>query len=174
MAKTWEKDRHGVIHFTVTSDGTTGPQWIARLMSRGMRIGDYGMGALLSPDFKSTTSITTNMVVLPGEMFFKEEDRATTKRISDAAKGQWNAAEPHAETTCLAREKFSDEDLKAMGFVYIAVFHIPIRNYGCHVPGHPNILSVSRHGYGHWLDAFCGKPDQRWDRHGGFGFAELL
>ena len=172
MAKTWKKDRHGVIRFSVTSDGTTGPQWIPRLMKMGKRISDYGMGSLLSPDFKPTRGVTTKVVVLPGEMFFKEEDRATTERIRDEARPRLGAFAPNAETACLTREMFSDEDLKDMGFVYIAVCHEPIRVYGCHVPGHPNILSVSRHGYGHWLDAFSGKPDRRWNRHGAFAFDE--
>lgn len=167
-----EVTKDGVIRFTVTSDGTTGPQWIVRLMKNGKRIGDYGMGCLLSPDFKPTTGITTKMVVLPGEMFFAEEDRASTSRIRSEAARRWKATNPNAETACLIREKFSDEELQAMGLVYIAVCHEPIKVYGCHVPGHPNILSVSRHGYGNWLDAFCGKPDRKWDRHGGFGFAE--
>lgn len=173
MQNGWKSSGGGVIRFAVTSEGTTGPQWIERLLRNGKRIGDYGMSALLSPDFMPTIGITTNMVVLPGTMFFQEENRATTMQIREAARTQWNAISPNAEVACLIRERFSDKDLEAMGLVYIAVCHEPIRVYGCHVPGHPNILNVSRHGYGHWLDAFCGKPDQRWDRHGGFGFAEI-
>jgi hypothetical protein len=164
----------GVIYFTVTSDGTTGPQWIERLEKRGNRIGDYAKSALLSPDFKSTTGITTRMAVLPGEWFFREEKRATTSEIRDKARRQWKLATPAAETACLTRCKFSDKDLEAMGLVYIVVCHEPVRVYGCQILGHPNLLGPSRHGYGHWLDAYCGKPDSIWDRHGGFAFAEQV
>ncbi|MDP3882442.1 MAG: hypothetical protein Q8Q48_00060 [Candidatus Staskawiczbacteria bacterium] len=162
----------GVVHFTVTSDGTTGPDWIRRLERSRHRLSDYAKDALLSPDFKSTNGVTTKIAVLPGKWFFKEEDRATASRIRDGARQRWKLVSPLADTACLIREKFSDRDLEAMGFAYIAVFHKPIRVYGCHVSGHPNLLASSRQGYGHWLDAFCGKPDSRWDRHGAFAFAE--
>lgn len=159
--------RDGVIYFTVTSDGTTGPQWIERLLYGGKRIDDYAMGVLLSPGFKPTTGVTTRIAVLPGAWFFKEKDRATTSRIrSDAI--QRKLVRPNAETACLIREKFSDKDLCAMGFAYIVVCHKPIKIS----TGHPNLLSVSREGYGHRLGACCGKPDSIWDRHGGFAFAE--
>jgi hypothetical protein len=164
----------GVIHFTVTSDGTTGPQWIERLRKNAKWIGDYAMSALLSPDFIPTTGVTTKMAVLPGEWFFKEEKRATTIEIREKAKRQWKLVSPAAETACLARCKFSDKDLEAMGLVYIAVCHEPVKVYGCQVLGHPNLLGVSRHGHGHWLEGYCGKPDSIWDRHGGFAFAEQM
>ena len=157
----------GVIYFTVTSDGTTGPQWIERLKKKGKRVGDYAMGVLLSSDFKPTTGVTTKIAVLPSKLFFKEKNRATTSKILNLAR-RWKLIRPHAETTCLIRDKFSDKDIEAMGFVYIVVFHEPIKVS----TGHPNMLSASREGYGHLLDAVCGKPDRKWDRHGGFAFAE--
>ena len=66
--RSWtEKD--GVIYFSVTSDGTTGEQWIARLEGKGFRLSGYTKQVLRSPDFKPTSGITTDVAVLKGSLF---------------------------------------------------------------------------------------------------------
>src|SRR3989344_3005062 len=70
------REENGVIYFSVTSDGTTGGQWIARLEKRGYRLSDYAKRMLRSPDFKPTKGVTTEIAVLKG-MLFADNDRLT-------------------------------------------------------------------------------------------------
>lgn len=37
--------------------------------------------------------------------------------------------------------------------------------------GNPNLLGANRNDDGRKLHAFCGKPDNRWNRENGFAFA---
>lgn len=66
-----EKD--GVIRFSVTSDGTTGEEWISRLENKNFRVGDYAKSVLRSKDFKPTSGITIFIAVLKGEIFSDNE-----------------------------------------------------------------------------------------------------
>jgi hypothetical protein len=60
---TWtEKDN--VIRFSVTSDGTTGEQWITRLESKGFFISVYAKGVLRSEEFKPAVSPTTYEIAI--------------------------------------------------------------------------------------------------------------
>src|SRR3989338_6914714 len=56
--RSW-REEDGVIYFSVTSDGTTGEDWITRLESKGFRVGDYAKQVRRSPDFKPTSGVTT-------------------------------------------------------------------------------------------------------------------
>lgn len=165
----WEV-RDGVIYLAYMSDGIMGPPWIERLLKAGIRLDDYSMSALLSPDFRPTPiGITTTMAILPGEWFFEENNRATTARICDEGLRRWELVRPqYSDSACYMREMLSDQDLKDMGSDYIAALSKPIPVYGCHVPGHLNVLGPSLEGFGHWLRGFCGKDDTPWDRHGAF------
>jgi hypothetical protein len=53
--QTWRRE-DGVIHFSVVSDGTTGPEWIKRLEKRGIRVGRYAKDLLRSVDFTQDRS----------------------------------------------------------------------------------------------------------------------
>src|SRR3989338_5485130 len=57
-ARSWHEE-DGVIYFSVTSDGTTGEEWIKRLESDGFRIGKHARQILRSLDFKPTNGVTT-------------------------------------------------------------------------------------------------------------------
>ena len=63
------REENGVIRFEVTSDGTSGEDWIARLESKNLRVGDYTKQLLNSPDFIPTMGITTEVAVLKGMLF---------------------------------------------------------------------------------------------------------
>ncbi len=156
--------RDGVIYFTVTSDGTTGQEWIKRLEGKGFQISKWAKDLLTSSGFKPTTGITTEIAVLPGKIFNDGGGRIT-KKIRTEAKER-NLTEPNAEVSCLIREEFSDEVIEAIGFWWIVVFHEPIDSVG-----DPYLLAVSRHGDGRWLSAGCGNPGDSWDSGGGFAFA---
>ncbi len=75
--RTWTESDN-VIRFSVTSDGTSGPEWIGRLEKKGYRISDYAKSILKSKDFKPTSGVTTEIVVLKGQLF-SDTDRITEK-----------------------------------------------------------------------------------------------
>ena len=142
------REKGGVIYFNVTSDGTTGENWITRLESKGFRVGDCPKQALRSPDFKPTSGVTTEVAVLKG-MLFEDNDK------------------PNAELACLIREKFTDKEIEAMGLIWIVAMHEPINNSD----GDPRLLDANRCGDGRGLDACGGEPGYRWFRDDGFAFA---
>ncbi len=158
------REEDGVIYFSVTSDGTTGEEWIKRLEDKGFRVGNYAKSILRSADFKPATGITTEVAVLKG-ILFEDNDRITKKIRTEAANRNFQT--PNAEIACLIREQFTDEEIKAMGLTWIVAMHEPIKDSG----GDPRLLYASRGGDGCWLDAHYGEPDYGWDRGGGFAFA---
>ncbi len=161
--KSW-REHDGVIYFTVTSDGATGAEWIARLEKGGYRVGDYAKSVLLSKDFKPTNGVTTEVGVLKGMLF--EDNQRITKNIRKNAEDR-KLETPNAEIACLIREKFTDEDIEAMGLWWIVAMHEPINDSG----GDPRLLLADRSDDGRWLNSAYGMPDFRWIRGSGFAFA---
>lgn len=155
-----EKD--GIIYFSVTSDGTTGEHWIARLESKGFRVSDYAKSVLRSKSFKPTSGIY-EIAVLKGEIF--SDNKRITKNIRKEAKNRKLSA-PKAEVACLIREKFSDKELEAMGLYWIVAMHEPIKDSG----GGSNLLSANRDDNDSWLFTYYGNPDLKWNRGSGFAF----
>src|SRR3989338_4470544 len=123
-SRSWRKE-DGIIYFSVTSDGTTGEDWIKRLGGNGFRVGNYAKQVLRSPDFKPTNGVTIEVAVLKG-ILFEDNDRITKKIRAKADKRKLQ--KPNAELACLIREKFTDEDIEAMGLWYIVAMHEPINH----------------------------------------------
>jgi len=157
-------EEKGVIYFSVTSDGTTGEDWITRLESKGFRVGDYAKQVLRSPGFTPTSGVTTEVAVLKGSLF-KDNDRIMSRIRAEANKRGFT--KPNAEVGCLIREKFTDEEIKAMGLWAIITMHEPINDS----VGDPRILGADRLDDGRWLDVGYGAPGGRWVRGHGFAFA---
>lgn len=158
------REQDGVIYFTLPpTDNTTGPEWIKRLEGKGFRIGDYAKSMLCSPDLKPTNGVIYEIAVLKG-MLFEDDDRITKKIRAEA--NRLNLNKPNAEVACLVREKFTDEELEAMGLWWVVIMHEPIKDSG----GDPDLLDVSRGGNGRWLDACCDDPGHGWSRDDGFAF----
>jgi len=158
------------VYFSVTSDGTTGEDWIKRLEGNGFRVGDYAKQVLRSPDFKPTNGVTTGVAVLKGTLF--EDNDRITKKIRAYAEAfrtpdKRKLSKPNAELACLIREKFTDKEIEAMGLWYIVAMHEPINDSG----GGPRLLHAGRDGVGRWLSACCDGPGYGWYRGGGFAFA---
>lgn len=154
-----------VIYFSVTSDGTTGEDWIKRLKDKGFLFRKYVEQVLCSPDFKPTNGVTTKVAVLKGRLF-ENKDRITRKIYVEGDKRK--LLKPNAELACLIREKFTDEEIKAMRLLDIAVVHKTINDSD----GTPYWLVAScRHGDG-WLEAYHGNHDLGYPRDMGFAFAE--
>jgi hypothetical protein len=160
--RSWREEK-GVIYFSVTSDGTTGEEWIARLESKGFLVGDYAKSVLRSKSFKPTTGITYEIAVLKGE-FFSDSDRIT-KTIRKEAKNR-KFSTPSAEVACLIREKFSDKELEAMRLYWIVAMHEPIKDSD----GDPLLLCALRNDYGSWFCTDYGGPGRKWRRSSGFAF----
>jgi len=158
------REENGVIYLEVVSDGTTGPWWIECLGGKGSQLTDDAKSVLRSSDFKPTNGVTSRIAVLKGTLF-TDSDRITSKIRAEA--GVRNMKTPNAEVTCLIREKFSDEDLEAMGLWRIVVFHEPINDSA----GNPNLLGADRSGNGRWLNASYGGAVGGWDSVTGFAFA---
>jgi hypothetical protein len=162
--RSW-REEDGVIYFSVTSDGTTGEDWIKRLEGNGFRVGDYAKQVLRSPDFKPTSGVTTEVAVLKG-MLFEDNDRITKKIRAEADKRK--LSKPNAELACLIREKFTDKEIEAMGLIWIVTMHEPINDSD----GDPRLLRAYRYDVGRWLHAYRFRPGSRWNR--GYGFAFVV
>jgi len=160
--RSW-REEDGVIRFSVVSNGLTGEEWIARLEGKWFRVGDYAKQILLSSDFKPTNGVTTEVAVLKGTLF-KDNNRITRKiRVGGDKRG---LSKPNPEVACLIREKFTDEEIKAMGLCWIVVMHEPIEDSG----GDPSLLGVHCDVGGDWLLAYYGSSASRWNRDLGFAF----
>lgn len=157
------REQDGVIYLTVTSDGTTGPEWIKRLEKKGFRLSDYAKSVLRSPDFKPTKSVTYEVAILKG-ILFEDSNRITSKIRTEAINRKLTL--PNAEIACLIRENFSDEDIEAMGLIWIVTMHEPIKDSD----GDQRLLSARRIDDGRWLHAFYDDPGNGWPREGGFAF----
>lgn len=162
----WRREEDGTIHFSVTSDGTTGVKWISCFDQRGDHVGDYAESVLCSDDFKPTRRVTTKVVVLPSS--FWSDDNRTAENICAKAK-KLKLDKPNAEVACLIREQFTDEELAAMGFrfCWLIVMHTPIKDSR----GAPRFLGVFRGDSGWLLDACYYAPLRRWNRDRAFAFA---
>lgn len=168
MTHSW-REQDGVIYFTVTSDNTTGSQWIERLESKGFRLSKWAKDILNSPDFKPTNGVTYEIAVLKG-MLWNDSDRITKRIRKDAYDGTFiggnKLSDPNPEGACLIREKFSDKELEAMGLWWIVAMHEPIKDSA----GDPHLLDADRGDDGPWLRTSYSRPDDRWFRDNGFAF----
>ncbi len=158
------EERDGVIYFTVTSNGKTGAEWMVHFEKTGKRLSDYAKQLLMSPAFKPTNGVTTQIQVLKG-MLWNDRDR-TTKNIRAMAKER-KLIDPNPEVACLIRDMFTDAEIEAMGLWWIIAMHEPIKDSD----GDPNLLYASRDGGGQWLKTAYDGPDDLWSREGGFAFA---
>ncbi|MBU4315099.1 hypothetical protein KJ673_01710, partial [Patescibacteria group bacterium] len=76
---------------------------------------------------------------------------------------------PNAEVACLIREKFSDDDIKAMGLWWIVAMHDPIEDSD----GNPDLLGANRDDDDYSLYAWDDRPDDRWRSEYGFAFQQV-
>jgi hypothetical protein len=157
------REQDGMINFSVTSDGTTGRQWVERLGDKGFGLSKWAKDVLHSSHFEPTRNVTYEVSILKG-MLFNDDDR-TTKNIRREAHVR-NLIEPNAEIACLTREIVSDVDLEAMGIWWVTVMHEPIKDSA----GHLRLLTVGRGDSGNWLRATHGRLSCGWRRARGFAF----
>lgn len=159
----WRKE-NGIIYFSVTSDGTTGKEWVKRLKQKGISVGDNAKRLLCSKRFKPTSGVTTEIALLKSAVL-KVNNRITSAIRAFAAEHKLEA--PNAEVVCLIRENLSDKEILAMGLTAIAVMHQPIKDSD----GGLSLLSMSRSINGSWLGTYYGESNVRWDNLRRFAFA---
>ncbi|MEK7664310.1 MAG: hypothetical protein AAB340_02665 [Patescibacteria group bacterium] len=153
---------NGVIRFSVTSDGTTGPEWIKWFDTNGYRL-DSDVRALLKSDkFKPTKGVTYPVCVLKGERY-EDRDRVTKTIRADAEKQKF--PEPPLELACLIRKMFTNEQVREMGLYWIIIMHEAVN-----LSGDLHLLDVSCYGDDRWLAPDYDNPDDEWDRKHGFAF----
>lgn len=155
------REEDGVIYLSVTSDGTTGPQWIKRLEKKGAQISDWARQLLNSQNFFPTSGVTTEIAILKGTLF-DDNDRITHKIRAEADRR--GLVKPNPEAACLIRQAFSDEEIESMGLRWIVTMHDPIKDS----VGAPCLLYVD--GGGQWLRAGYDNPGLGWYRGSGFAF----
>ncbi len=158
------REQDGIIYFSVTSDGTTGEEWVARLKEKGFQMDFDAESVLLSADFKPTTGITTEVAVLKGTLF-EDKDRIA-KNIRKVASDH-ELEIPNAEIACLIRKMFTDDQIEAMELVWIITMHEPIRDYY----GTARLLDANCYGSGQYFDTCHGGPNNSWNHECGFAFA---
>lgn len=108
-----ELEKNGlVVYAQVTSDGTTGDEWIRRLKCE---VSDEAKVMLRSPGFEPTKGITTKIAI------FKDLSDQTLYRIYDKAI-YYGFIKPNAEIACLIREKFANQE-KMMKLSRLIVMH---------------------------------------------------
>jgi hypothetical protein len=164
-SRAW-REQHGVIRFSVTSDGTTGPQWITRLERKGCRITRDAKSVLCASAFKPTNDVTTEIAVLKWILF--EGGDQTHKKIRMEADRR-GLSTPNVEVACLLRDTFTDEEIQAMGLWWIITMHEPIEDS----TGALSLLRAGWLGGGHYLAAISGNDEERVFRNLGYAFAVL-
>lgn len=165
VVRSW-REEDGIIRFSVTSDGTSGASWIECLEHDGYNVGSYAKQILLSPDFKPTKGVVTEIVVMKGSLFSNDE-RITRNIRAEATKRKYVA--PNPEVACLIRVMFTDKEIEDMGLWGIVTIHEPIKDSD----GDPSLLYADRFDKGRWLIAYDDYPGRRWHDDYGFAFAVL-
>ncbi|MEK7663973.1 MAG: hypothetical protein AAB340_00785 [Patescibacteria group bacterium] len=155
-------ENNGVISFSVTSDSTTGPEWI-KWFDENVYPLDYNARILLkSESFKPTKGVQYPVRVLKGELY--EDNKRITKEIRADAK-QRKLPTPPLELACLIRRMFTNEQIREMGLYWIIIMHEPVE-----LSGHLHLLGVGGRGEDRWLSTYCVKPGSEWIQDYGFAF----
>lgn len=151
------REENGIIYFDLTSDGTTGKEWITRLGKWPYHV-SWTAGAILeSHDFKPTSGETTTIAIVK-ERFLRDEsmpfqghEQILEKTSVLAHERQFIA--PNAEIGCLMRETFYDWELGHMGLEFVMIMHEPV-HFMNHknrlLPGSDHVLSVGVLGGKQW------------------------
>lgn len=161
------RGKSGVIYSDITSDGTTGCDWISRLENGGHRVGGYvTKHALSSYYFKPTNGVTRGVAILRGELF-RVEDRST-QNICDLAL-RCGLGMLHHESACLMREKFSNMALSDMRLNWIISMNEPMDT----TIGNPRLFGLSRSWGDSWLNSYVAVSNDKWDEMVGFAFEVL-
>ena len=152
----WREQNSSIIHLSIISDGTTGPQWIERLEEKGSELTKCAKELL-------TSGVIHEIVILKGSIF-DDSDRVTIKILGEATRGK--LMEPNPEIACLIREMLSDAEIEDMGLLWIVVMHDAIKDSN----SHPNLLFIDPHHGSRYLGTHYSIARSKWNSGGGFAF----
>ena len=117
-------EENGFIHTSVTSDGTTGEQWVARLEGKRFHVSVEAKEILRSSEFRATYGVRTHLVVMRGSLF---KEQSVPAPVIHAMASKSNFIAPiMMEDSCLLRERLSDKDFDDMGLESIRIMHEPV------------------------------------------------
>ncbi len=114
----WQ-EHAGFIYLNVTSDGTTGPEWITRLEQNDCFVSRKVRRLLCSDDFKPTSN-TYNIAIFRVNGGIDSDLNAVLGTFLGTFMDVYKLSEPSLEITCLIREKVSNDDIKNMGLSSIS------------------------------------------------------
>lgn len=161
----WHRAPDGTIRVQAVSNGWSGEKWIAWYDEHGYPLSDEAKFLLRSADFKPSKAGTIyEIAVLPGDLL--PDNKRITKNIrakADELKLK-HGQDENPEIVCLIRQKFSNQEIRDMGLLWIVGLHETISGSG----GYPSLLSADASDAEPWLNAYWGKPDDRWGRRNGF------
>jgi hypothetical protein len=161
--QTW-REHDGVVYDTVTTNGRTGKEWITYFKAKGTTIGSYAESMILSDDFKPTNGgMIIEFAILKGMLW--NDDARSTKNIRTEAENR-GLLTPNAELICLIRDKYTDEQIKAMGLLWIIGMHEPIKDSD----GDLFWLGANAVDLDCQLNAYNDYSVIKWNRQRGFAF----
>jgi len=123
--------KNGLIHFSVTSDGTTPEGWKNRLLNKGFNLLGVNIDHLIP-----TVGVTTDIIIYESEVDIKKQINLVSNHLS-------------IEVACLVRDKFTDKDLRDMGLYKIILIT------GFKTAQFFNVFSIHNRGIGNWLSTDC-------------------
>lgn len=151
------------IRLTVTSDGTTGKDWIGRLEKKGFCLSDFAKEILrFSPEFIPTKGVTYEVVIIKSS-FWEANGHCNTLTVRDEAEKR-SLATPNAEVACLLREVLTDAQIKAAHLSWISVMHEPVITSDVV----PKLLGLGCYVRMPEFNAYYDRSD--WDSDDGFAF----
>jgi hypothetical protein len=133
-ARPW-REENSIIRFTVTSDGTSGKDWIPRLEDRGYVLHRDAKTLLKSESFKPTSGVITEVAVLRADRF---DASMQLPQVICSAAFKRGYSRTSLEAACLIREKFTDSEIVNMGLRRIIIGHDP-----ADVQGFSMLMAVS-------------------------------
>lgn len=163
------KNQHGHYLIRVVGLDLTGAAEIKRGERRGARFGDSARRLLLSTRADSYDAKhrleegrVYTLAVVPGKAI---PSRLRTVDIQAYGR-EFGYQKPRGGHIVRVRELVTDDEMKTMGFGYIAGLHDPIVVYG----GGPDVLIVDCGGGNSRLGTGWGSPDDQWDDVVAFAF----
>lgn len=141
----------------LSSDGTTGLQFIEKMKNAKLTIGGYAQRILQSDDFAKTITQETKYLpgIIKGEMFADNERTNTNIRKYAIEQG---AIKPTAELSLMLRLKYSNKALKKLGLKYLIPMHKPIKTHN----KKSYFLGLDTTDTDYDLRAFSSIPSFRW------------
>jgi len=127
------REKDGVVYFSVTSSGTTGPEWVKKIENRGSNFNVSIKKFLLSSDFKPTYGQQTGVGILRNDVIDPELITADSICTAGRNRGLWS---PRPELALLIWEALLIRDFEAMKLSSVLVMHEPqVKAFGSNSKG---------------------------------------